>query len=442
MNSAHTYTRAAIGGTAGGSHADNNHGYTYRIATQRTMLSSQSVSHVTRAARCVQQLSQARNVYRFPLESDINITKSGKTLISNGLGGRHSRTGYQVSVFGGSGFLGKILVSKLAKHGTITIAPYRNGRSKRHLKVNGDLGVVNFHEFDIRNLKSIEESVAHSDVVVNLLGSHLNTKNFTMADANIEGTNRIAKAAKDYGVDRFVQVSTYNADPNSPSEFFATKGIAEQVAKEHYPDATIVRPSPMYGRNSGFLNDMLTLKVLGGNILYRQEVYPTHVEQVAQALEKIVYDDSTSGKTYELYGPERYSRLELREMLKYMIHLNQYGFFPAASGYDMPVPEFVAKVWCLLNEKLNPSLESFNYDTYRRSTLHQKIDPSALTYKDLGIVADELPDWLYQYVKPHIIASSQAKNRTVYGREEVLKLRDYVNSPKNNLDLFGYGNKN
>ncbi|GMM32212.1 hypothetical protein DAMA08_049570 [Martiniozyma asiatica (nom. inval.)] len=389
-----------------------------------------------------QVLKQTRNVYRFPLESDINITKSGKTKLSVGLGGRHSRTGYQVSIFGGTGFLGKILTSKMAKHGTLVVAPFRNGRSKRHLKVNGDLGVVNFHEFDIRNLKSIEESVANSDVVINLLGSHINTKNFSMADANIEGTNRIAKIAKDYGVDKFIQVSTYNANPDSPSEFFATKGIAENIAREHYPDATIVRPAPMYGRNSRFLNEMLNLKIFGGNILYRQEVYPTHVEQVAQALEKIVYDDSTYGKTYELYGPERYSKAELREMLKYMTHINQYGFFTAASGYYMPTPEIVAKIWCFLNEKLNPSMEAWNLDHYRRSTLHQEIDPKALTYKDLGIVPDDLADWLYKYVKPHIESSSQAKNRTVYGREEILKLRDYVNSPKNSLDLFGYKGNN
>lgn len=384
----------------------------------------------------------ARGVHRFPLASDINITKSGQTKLAVGLGGRHSRTGYQVSVFGATGFLGKMMTAKLAKHGTFVVAPYRNGRSKRHLKVNGDLGVVNFHEFDIRNLKSIEESVAHSDVVINLLGSDQNTKNFSMHDANVEGTNRIAKIAKDYGVDKFIQVSSYNADPNSPSEFFATKGMGEEVAREHYSDAVIVRPAPMFGRNSPFLNDLIPLKVFGGNIMYRQETYPTHVEQVAQALEKIVYDDATYGNTYELYGPERYSKAELREMLKYMTHINQYGFFTAASGYHMPAPEMVVQAWCFLNEKLNPMLDARNYDSYVRSSLHQEIDPKALTYADLGIVPDDLADWLYTYVKPHIQSSSQAKNRTVYGREEFLKLRDYVNTPKNKLDLFGYGGNN
>ncbi|GMF60280.1 unnamed protein product [[Candida] boidinii] len=100
-----------------------------------------------------------RTMYTHPLTSDINITKSGKTNIAIGQGGRSSRTGYTATVFGSTGFLGRFLVSKLAKHGTVTVCPYRNETAKRQLKVNGDLGVVNFVEVDIRNLESIENSV-------------------------------------------------------------------------------------------------------------------------------------------------------------------------------------------------------------------------------------------------------------------------------------------
>ncbi|GME98385.1 unnamed protein product [Ambrosiozyma monospora] len=173
-----------------------------------------------------------------------------------------------------------------------------------------------------------------------------------MADANIEGSRRIAEAAKKYGVPRFIQVSSYNADPKSKSVFFATKGIAEEVVRDIIPDSTIVRPAPMYYRNSPFLNELFTLTKPGGNILLKQSVYPTHALQVAQALEKIGYDDSTAGKTYELYGPEKYSKAELREMLKYITHIGMYGFFPAAIGYDFPLPEFGAKLWCWVNEKI------------------------------------------------------------------------------------------
>jgi NADH dehydrogenase (ubiquinone) 1 alpha subcomplex subunit 9 len=95
--------------------------------------------------------------------------------------------------------------------------------AKRHLKVTGDLGRVNFFEFDLRNTQSIEESVRHSDIVFNLIGRQYPTKNFSYRDVHVEGTERIAEAVAKYDIDRFIHVSSYNADPNSPSEFFRTK---------------------------------------------------------------------------------------------------------------------------------------------------------------------------------------------------------------------------
>lgn len=95
--------------------------------------------------------------------------------------------------------------------------------AKRHLKVTGDLGRVLFMEYDLRNTQSIEESVRHSDIVFNLVGRKYPTKNFSYRDVHVEGTERIAEAVAKYDCDRFIHVSSYNADPNSPSEFFRTK---------------------------------------------------------------------------------------------------------------------------------------------------------------------------------------------------------------------------
>ena len=95
--------------------------------------------------------------------------------------------------------------------------------AKRHLKLTGDLGRVTFLEFDLRNTQSIEESVRHSDIVLNLIGRKYPTKNFSYHDVHVEGTERIAEAVAKYDVDRFIHVSSYNADPKSPSEFFRTK---------------------------------------------------------------------------------------------------------------------------------------------------------------------------------------------------------------------------
>ena len=76
----------------------------------------------------------------------------------------------------------------------------------RHLKVTGDLGVVNYLEFDLRNIKSIEDSVKHSDIVYNLVGRNYATKNFSFNDVHVEGAKRIAEAVAKYNVSRFIQM--------------------------------------------------------------------------------------------------------------------------------------------------------------------------------------------------------------------------------------------
>ena len=105
--------------------------------------------------------------------------------------------------------------------------------AKRHLKVMGDLGRVSFMEYDLRNTQSIEESVRHSDIVFNLVGRKYPTKNFSLYDVHVEGTERIAEAVAKYDVDRFIHVSSYNADKNSPSEFFRTKVRSSYLDTAH-----------------------------------------------------------------------------------------------------------------------------------------------------------------------------------------------------------------
>ena len=153
---------------------------------------------------------------------DIAITRTGKPIIRS-QGGRSSLGGHTVTVFGATGFLGRYIVNRLARRGCQVVIPYREEMAKRHLKVTGDLGRVSFIEFDLRNTQSIEESVRHSDIVMNLIGRKYPTKNFSLAEVHEEGTERIVEAVAKYDVDRFIQVSSYNADANSPSQFFRSK---------------------------------------------------------------------------------------------------------------------------------------------------------------------------------------------------------------------------
>jgi NADH dehydrogenase (ubiquinone) 1 alpha subcomplex subunit 9 len=155
--------------------------------------------------------------------------------------------------------------------------PFREEMTKRHLKVTGDLGRVVFMEYDLRNTQSIEESVRHSDVVYNLIGRNYPTKNFTLEDVHVEGTERIVEAVAKYDVDRYIHVSSFNANPNSPSEFFSTKGRGELVARSIFPETTIVRPAPLFG-----FEDKLLLKLASVFNLFtannmQQRLWPAHV---------------------------------------------------------------------------------------------------------------------------------------------------------------------
>ena len=181
------------------------------------MRSPEAAAAVFRAARSSRKASAQRRYLQ-----DVAITRTGKPIIRI-QGGRSSLGGHTVTVFGATGFLGRYIVNRLARQGCQVVIPYREEMAKRHLKVTGDLGRVTFTEYDLRNTQSIEESVRHSDIVFNLVGRKYPTKNFSLFDVHAEGTERIVEAVAKYDVDRYIHMSSYNADLNSPSEFFRTK---------------------------------------------------------------------------------------------------------------------------------------------------------------------------------------------------------------------------
>ena len=318
---------------------------------------------------------------------DIAITRTGKPILRVA-GGRSSLGGHTVTVFGASGFLGRYIVNRMARSGCTVVVPYREEMSKRHLKVTGDLGRVVFLEFDLRNTASIEESVRHSDIVYNLIGRDYPTKNFTLEDVHVEGTRRIASAVAKYDVDRFIQVSSHSVHPESPSEFFRTKWRGEQIAREIFPETTIVRPSPAFGFEDRLLHRLAraTSFLTANNMAER--FWPVHAIDVGTALEAIGLDDSTAGQTFELYGPQNYSMREIselvdREVFKKRRHVNLPKFILA------PMLEALNKVlWWPVGSK----------DEVEREYLDQFIDKNAKTFKDLGLEAGDVRNFTFKYL--------------------------------------------
>ncbi|EMC99973.1 hypothetical protein BAUCODRAFT_30399 [Baudoinia panamericana UAMH 10762] len=343
-----------------------------------------SVPLTTSLAKTVLAATQPRRY----AHSDIAITRTGKPIIRIS-GGRSSLGGHTVTVFGATGFLGRYIVNRMARAGCTVVVPFREEMKKRHLKVSGDLGRVVFLEYDLRNTASIEESVRHSDIVYNLVGRDYPTKNFDLEDVHVEGTRRIADAVAKYDVDRFIQVSSHSAHPDSPSEFYRTKYWSERVARDIFPETTIVRPAPMFGFEDRLLHRLANARnILSCNNM-EERLWPVHVIDVGAALESIGMDDSTAGQTFELYGPKEYTMMELkqlvdREILKERRHIN----LPKA---------VMAPLYGFLNKALWWHVGS--RDEVEREYLDQFIDKNAKTFKDLDMEPGDVSNFTFKYLQ-------------------------------------------
>ncbi|MCJ1224119.1 NADH-ubiquinone oxidoreductase 40 kDa subunit [Toensbergia leucococca] len=246
-------------------------------------------------------------------------------------------------------------------------------------------------EYDLRNTPSLEESVRHSDVVYNLVGRSYPTKNFDFEDVHVEGAERIAEAVAKYDIDRFIHVSSYNADKKSTSEFFRTKARGEEVVRNIFPETTIVRPAPLFGFEDRLLHKLAGVTNLFTSNHMQERFWPVHAIDVGRALEVMLQDDDTASQTYELYGPTNYSMAEIaelvdREIIKHRRHIN--------------IPKRILK-------PIATALNRFIYwpttsaDEVEREYIDQKIDPKAKTFKDLGIEPAELSNLTFHYLQAY-----------------------------------------
>ncbi|TXT06865.1 uncharacterized protein COLE_06196 [Cutaneotrichosporon oleaginosum] len=242
----------------------------------------------------------------------LNQPKTNKavpiTRVGSPIGGRASLSGHTVTVFGATSFLGRYLVSKLAKDGTQVIVPYRDEDAKRHLKVAGDLGQVVPLEWDARKPDQIHECLRHSDTVYNLVGRDWETRNYSYNDVNVTTAATIAQIAAESGVDQFIHVSHLNANPRSTSEFYRTKYAGERAVRDAFPNATIVRPGRMFGGEDWLLNALATWPILGKLNNGNTQILPVHVHDVAEALKVMLDAPVTSvASTFSLPGPEMHT---------------------------------------------------------------------------------------------------------------------------------------
>ncbi len=321
-----------------------------------------------------------------------------------------------VTVFGGSGFLGRYLIKRLADQGYTVRAAVRHVDHAIFLKPLGDVGQIVPMAVDINDPVLVAAAVDDADVVVNFVGILFERGRRTFQRLHVEGAETIAACSAKAGVKRLVHVSAIGADIDSSAKYARTKAAGETAVINAFPGASIVRPSVVFGPEDGFFNRFASLArfspflpVFGcpfppkrqKGSLFNWDIYgnggtkfqPVYVGDVAQAIVTIIKRSETSGEVYELGGPCVYSFKEIMELVLNQIHRRRLL---------LPLPFWLAKINAFFLEFLpTPLLTRDQVELLKSDNV---VDENAKQLKDLGIsptVAEAIiPRYLPRY-RPH-----------------------------------------
>ena len=221
-----------------------------------------------------------------------------------------------VTIFGGSGFVGRYVAERMAKKGWRVRVAVRRPNEALFVRQYGAVGQVEPVLCNIRDDASVLAAAAGADAVVNCVGILSEVGKNKFQDVQALGSARVARVSSEQGVMNFVQISAIGANEDSSSNYARTKALGEASVLKYFPEATILRPSIIFGAEDQFFNrfaQMATLSpflpLVGANTKFQ----PIYVGDVAVAVEKALLDSSVSG-VYELGGPnvETFSELMKR----------------------------------------------------------------------------------------------------------------------------------
>jgi NADH dehydrogenase len=222
-----------------------------------------------------------------------------------------------VTVFGGSGFLGRHVVSALARRDYRIRVAVRRPELAGHLQPLGKVGQIHAVQANLRYPASVEAAMRDADVAINLVGilAEGGAQKFDAVQA--KGAGAIATAAAAVGA-RMVHVSAIGADANSPARYARTKAAGEQAVLAAVPGAVIFRPSVVFGPEDQFTNRFAALArvspvvpLVGADT----KLQPVYVGDVATAVAMAVDGCAKAGATYELGGPELLTMREIIELI-------------------------------------------------------------------------------------------------------------------------------
>ncbi|HEX2447948.1 MAG TPA: complex I NDUFA9 subunit family protein [Methyloceanibacter sp.] len=213
-----------------------------------------------------------------------------------------------ITLYGGSGFIGRHVVQAIAKTGARMRIAVRRPELAGHLQPLGGVGQINPVQANVRYPDSLLAAANGADAVVNLVGILFPSGKQTFKSVQDEGARHVAEAARGAGARAFVHVSAIGADPNSPSAYARSKAAGERAIKDVYPEAVILRPSIVFGPEDDFFNRFAklariapVLPLIGGG---KTRFQPVFAGDVAKAVIAGLTGQANARSAYELGGPE------------------------------------------------------------------------------------------------------------------------------------------
>jgi uncharacterized protein YbjT (DUF2867 family) len=296
-----------------------------------------------------------------------------------------------VTIFGGSGFVGRHTLRALARAGWRIKVATRHPARGFFLRPLGAVGQIDFVKCDVSDPQSVALALAGAQAVVNLTGI-LFEHGQTFEEVQADGAANIAQAAASAGVGALVHVSAIGADLESESTYAVTKAEGEQAVREAFAGAVILRPSIIFGPEDGFFNKFAqiarffpALPLVGGG---HTRFQPVFVGDVAKAV--VAALSRQDGRTYELGGPSVYSFKQLMQLI-----LRETGRRRAL----IPIPFALASLKAAFLQLLpNPLL---TMDQVRLLKKDNIVAPTATGLTDLGITPTSaeavIPAYLWRY---------------------------------------------
>lgn len=224
-----------------------------------------------------------------------------------------------IVLFGGAGFIGRYIVREAAKRGWQINIASRDPNAALYLKTCGSVGQIAPIFANISDDDSVRAAMRGADFVVNLCGILYETSRQKFDGVHRDGADRVARIAAEMGVQRLVHISAIGASSSSPASYAKSKAAGEEAVRNQMSDATILRPSIVFGPEDGFFNLFAGLArlspflpLIGGGSTRFQPVYAC---DVAEAVMAVLDSTDTAGKTYELGGPRTYTFKQLLQLI-------------------------------------------------------------------------------------------------------------------------------